>query len=50
MCWWLATRDGKYGGVVAVMAELQQAGVSKVGLMAQPGSTKQGKSASNGRK
>ncbi len=28
--------DGKYGGVVAVMADLQQAGVSKVGLMAQP--------------
>ncbi|MEO9079976.1 MAG: protein TolR [Rhodanobacter sp.] len=39
--------DGKYGGVVAVMAELQQAGVSKVGLMAQP---LQGKSTSHGRK
>ncbi len=39
--------DGKYGGVVAVMADLQQAGVTKVGLMAQP---VQGKSTSNGRK
>ena len=39
--------DGKYGGVVAVMADLQQAGVSKVGLMAQP---VQGKSTSHGRK
>ena len=39
--------DGKYGGVVAVMADLQQAGVSKVGLMAQP---EQGKSTSHGRK
>ncbi len=37
--------DGKYGGVVAVMADLQQAGVSKVGLMAQPQS-----GAKNGRK
>jgi biopolymer transport protein TolR len=39
--------QGHYGGVVEVLAELQQAGVSKVGLMAQP---VQGKSTSNGRK
>jgi biopolymer transport protein TolR len=29
-------RDGKYEGVYQVLAELQQAGVSKVGLMSQP--------------
>ncbi len=39
--------QGHYGGVVEILADLQQAGVSKVGLMAQP---KQGKSTSNGRK
>ena len=39
--------QGHYGGVVEVLAELQQAGVSKVGLMAQP---VQGKSTSDGRK
>ncbi len=39
--------QGHYGGVVAVLAELQQVGVSKVGLMAQP---LQGKSTSDGRK
>jgi biopolymer transport protein TolR len=39
--------QGHYGGVVAILADLQQAGVSKVGLMAQP---VQGKSTSNGRK
>ncbi|MGY3040215.1 biopolymer transport protein TolR [Rhodanobacter sp. TND4EL1] len=39
--------QGHYGGVVEVLADLQQAGVSKVGLMAQP---VQGKSTSNGRK
>lgn len=40
-------RDGKYDGVYQVLADLQQAGVSKVGLMSQP---QQGTSASNGRK
>jgi len=39
--------QGHYGGVVQVLADLQQVGVSKVGLMAQP---LQGKSASDGRK
>jgi biopolymer transport protein TolR len=39
--------QGHYGGVVKILADLQQAGVSKVGLMAQP---EQGKSTSNGRK
>ncbi|HEY8586531.1 MAG TPA: protein TolR [Rhodanobacter sp.] len=38
---------GSYGGVFKVLAELQQAGVAKVGLMGQP---EQGKSASSGRK
>jgi len=38
--------QGHYGGVVQVLADLQQVGVSKVGLMAQP---LQGKSASDGR-
>ena len=38
---------GSYGGVFKVLADLQQAGVAKVGLMGQP---EQGKSASNGRK
>ena len=39
--------QGHYGGVVKVLADLQQAGVTKVGLMAEP---EQGKSASHGRK
>lgn len=39
--------QGHYGGVVKILADLQQAGVTKVGLMAQP---VQGKSTSNGRK
>ena len=39
--------QGYYGGVVKVLADLQQAGVSKVGLMAQP---EQGKSTPHGRK
>ncbi len=38
---------GSYGGVFNVLADLQQAGVAKVGLMGQP---EQGKSASHGRK
>ncbi|MEO7071992.1 MAG: protein TolR [Rhodanobacter sp.] len=38
---------GSYGGVFKVLADLQQAGVAKVGLMGQP---EQGKSASHGRK
>ncbi len=38
---------GSYGGVFRVLADLQQAGVAKVGLMGQP---EQGKSASHGRK
>ncbi len=29
-------RDGKYDGVYQVLADLQQAGVSKVGLMSEP--------------
>ncbi|MEI7036527.1 protein TolR [Fulvimonas yonginensis] len=29
-------REGKYDGVYQVLAELQQAGVAKVGLMSQP--------------
>jgi biopolymer transport protein TolR len=29
-------REGKYDGVYQVLADLQQAGVSKVGLMSQP--------------
>ncbi len=42
---------GSYGGVFQVLADLQQAGVAKVGLMGQPGDpTSAGKSASNGRK
>ena len=40
---------GAYGGIFAVLADLQQAGVAKVGLMGQPGDP-QGKSTSNGRK
>jgi biopolymer transport protein TolR len=40
-------REGKYDGVYQVLADLQQAGVSKVGLMSQP---QQGPSTSNGRK
>ncbi|HZX72513.1 MAG TPA: protein TolR [Rhodanobacter sp.] len=39
--------QGHYGGVVKVLADLQQSGVTKVGLMAQP---EQGKSTSHGRK
>ena len=39
--------QGHYGGVVQVLAELQQVGVSKVGLMAQP---VQDKGTSHGRK
>jgi len=39
-------REGKYDGVYQVLADLQQAGVAKVGLMSQP----QGSSTSNGRK
>ena len=43
--------QGHYGGVVKVLADLQQSGVTKVGLMAQPiASDRQGKSTSNGRK
>lgn len=38
---------GSYGGVFQVLADLQQAGVAKVGLMGQPD---QGKSAPHGRK
>jgi biopolymer transport protein TolR len=42
---------GSYGGVFQVLADLQQAGVAKVGLMGQPGGpANAGKSASNGRK
>ena len=42
---------GSYGGVFQVLADLQQAGVAKVGLMGQPGEpTSAGKSAGNGRK
>ena len=42
---------GSYGGVFQVLADLQQAGVAKVGLMGQPGDPSSvGKSASNGRK
>jgi biopolymer transport protein TolR len=33
-------RDGKYDGVYQVLADLQQAGVSKVGLMSAPESGK----------
>lgn len=40
-------RDGKYDGVYQVLAELQQAGVAKVGLMSQPGQADAG--AKNGR-
>ena len=39
--------QGRYGGVVEILADLQQSGVTKVGLMAQP---VQGKSTSNGRR
>jgi len=39
-------RDGKYDGVYQVLAQLQQAGVAKVGLMSQP----QGTSRSDARK
>lgn len=43
--------QGHYGGVVKVLADLQQSGVTKVGLMAKPiEGGDQGKSASNGRK
>jgi len=42
---------GSYGGVFKVLADLQQAGVAKVGLMGQPGEpTGQDKSTSHGRK
>jgi biopolymer transport protein TolR len=42
---------GSYGGVFKVLADLQQAGVAKVGLMGQPGAPDgQGKSTSHGRK
>jgi biopolymer transport protein TolR len=42
---------GACGGVFKVLADLQQAGVAKVGLMGQPGAPQnQGKSASDGRK
>jgi len=41
---------GSYGGVFKVLAELQQAGVAKVGLMGQPGDQAPAKSAGNGRK
>jgi len=42
---------GSYGGVFKVLADLQQAGVAKVGLMGQPNAPGgQGKSASHGRK
>ncbi|HEV7122726.1 MAG TPA: protein TolR [Rhodanobacter sp.] len=42
---------GSYGGVFKVLADLQQAGVAKVGLMGQPGAPGgQGKSTSHGRK
>ncbi|CAM5243371.1 protein TolR [Rhodanobacter lindaniclasticus] len=42
---------GSYGGVFKVLADLQAAGVAKVGLMGQPGpSDEPGKSASHGRK
>jgi biopolymer transport protein TolR len=42
---------GSYGGVFQVLADLQQAGVAKVGLMGQPGAPDdQGKSTSHGRK
>ncbi|MDE2155817.1 MAG: protein TolR [Xanthomonadaceae bacterium] len=42
---------GSYGGVFKVLADLQQAGVAKVGLMGQPGEPQsQGKSTSDGRK
>lgn len=40
-------RDGKYQNVMTVLADLQQAGVSKVGLMSDP---YQGAGAANGRK
>ena len=39
-------REGKYDGVYQVLAELQQAGVAKVGLMSQP----QGADAGHARK
>lgn len=39
-------REGKYEGVYQVLADLQQAGVSKVGLMSQP----QGAGAGDARK
>jgi len=40
-------KDGKYEGVMTVLADLQQAGVDKVSLMSQP---PQGAGASDGRK
>lgn len=50
-------KDGKYEGVMTVLADLQQAGVDKVSLMSQPvqssttkGSTGKGSSTPNGRK
>lgn len=44
-------KRGSYGGVFKVLADLQQAGVAKVGLMGEPGeSTGQDKSTSHGRK
>ena len=42
---------GTYGGIFKVLADLQAAGVAKVGLMGQPGAPdEQGKSTSHGRK
>ena len=42
---------GSYGGVFKVLADLQQAGVAKVGLMGQPNAPdNRGKSTSDGRK
>ncbi|TAL73777.1 MAG: protein TolR [Rhodanobacter sp.] len=41
--------SGNYGGVYKVLADLQQAGVDKVGLMSTPGETGNGQSA-HGRK
>jgi biopolymer transport protein TolR len=42
---------GTYGGIFRVLADLQAAGVAKVGLMGQPGAPdEQGKSTSHGRK
>ncbi|MCW8807857.1 MAG: protein TolR [Rhodanobacter sp.] len=44
-------KRGTYGGVFKVLADLQQAGVAKVGLMGQPNAPdNRGKSTSDGRK